>query len=86
MSTAMASSNPPSCTVPGQADRGQWRCLGIVWLAQGQAQPGLPGEQEPAEEARPVVLAPPGRLQEGAAPACRVARVAEGQAPCQQAA
>ena len=55
-------------------------------LVQGQAQPGLPGKQEPAEEARPVAPAPLARLQEGAAPACIVTRVAEGQALCQQAA
>ena len=82
----MASSHPPSCTVLGQEERGPWRCSGVARLAQGQAQPGAPGEQEPAGEARAVVQAPPGWLQEGAAPACMVTRVAEGPASCQQAA
>ena len=55
-------------------------------LVQGPAQPGVPGKLEPAVEARPVAPAPLARLQEGAAPACIVTRVAEGQALCQQAA
>ena len=84
MGAATAGSNTPSCTALGQAQRGQWRCSGVGRLAQGQAQQGLQGEQEPAEEARTVVLAPPGRLQEGAAPASIVTRVAEGQASRQQ--